>query len=438
MTTALIGNQGNVEMKARVALISKSGIKGNVAASVARSGHEVVEFEDWSAFVDAAVESTMDLILFDDEQAVGLPGDLSVPTVQVGDRASSSSQSSLGCLPAAAFDAAIEPLLRIANELRGTMARCRELEHLVEGVRTGSALVGRSAVMRRLHTSLSRAADTDASVLIEGPRGAGKSLCARIVHCKSRRSVRRLEIVACGQQDGESLTKALEGARNTTLVLEDVDRLPAPAQSVLVRHLKERNAAQLGTAPRLISTTAAHLPELVAKGAFREDLYYRLHACPIVVPSLRERTDDITTIAQAILDAAVLSSGKTHHGFTPASLTLLESLPWPGNVAQLESTVRRAHVLTGGSAIDRDHLLAAPPTPSIVAAGATTGSARRGEDAEATVDEDSIRPFDQEEQAILSRALRATKGNVRRAAQLLGIGRATLYRKIQQYKLRLQ
>jgi two-component system NtrC family response regulator len=438
MTTALIGNQGSVEVKARVALISKGDIKGNLAASVARSGHEVVEFDDWAAFVDAAVESTMDLILFDDEQALGLPHDLSVPSVQVGERLASTSASSLGCLPTVAFEAAIEPLLRIANELRGSMARCRELEHLVEGVRTGSALVGNSAPMRRLHTALSRAADTDATVLIEGPRGAGKSLTARVVHCKSRRSNRRLEVVACGQQDAESLAKALAGAIGTTLVLEDIDRLPAAAQSVLVRHLKERNPSQLATAPRLISTTAAHLPELVAKGAFREDLYYRLHAFPIVVPSLRERTDDIVPIAEAILDASVLPSARSHHGFTPAAVALLQDLPWPGNVAQLESTVRRAHALAGGAAIDRDHLLASPPPVAVAAAGPIGGGPRRSDEAEVAIDEDSIRPFEEEEQSILSHALRATKGNVRRAAQLLGIGRATLYRKIQQYKLRLQ
>lgn len=438
MTTAQIANQVGVEMKARVALISRSSMKDNVAASVARSGHEVVEFDDWAAFVDAAVESTMDLILFDGEQAVGLPEHLSVPSVQFGEGSSNIPASSLGCLPTAAFEAAIVPLLRIANELRGSMARCRELEQLVDGVRTGSALVGHSVVMRRLHTALSRAADTDATVLIEGPRGTGKSLAARVVHCKSRRSDRPLEVIECGQQDADSLARALVGAQGTTLVLEDIDRLPAAAQSVLVRHLKERSASQLGSAPRLISTTAAHLPELVAKGAFREDLYYRLHAFPVVVPALRERTEDVPMIAAAILDAAALPSGKAHQGFTPAALMLLESMPWPGNVAQLEATVRRAQLLAGGAAIDRDHLLAAPPQVSMPAAGTGASTSRRADDGEEGIDEDAIRPFDEEEQTILSRALRATKGNVRRAAQLLGIGRATLYRKIQQYKLRLQ
>lgn len=435
MTTALIGNQGNVEMKARVALISNGGIKQNVAASVARTGHEVVEFADWGAFVDAAVESTMDLILFDEAHAAGLPTDLSVPMVQLGDQPGTTPASSLGCLPPAAFDAAIQPLLRIANELRGSMARCRELERLVAGVRDGSALVGRSPAWRRLQSAISRAADTDATVLVEGPRGSGKSLVARIVHCKSRRSGNQLQVLECVGLTADALNAALEAARTTTLVLEAIDQLPTATQSVLVRHLKERSAANLGKAPRLISTTSAHLPELVAKGAFREDLFYRLHALPIVVPSLRERADDVVMIAQTILDGACAATGRSHQGLTPTAQMLLESMPWPGNVAQLEATVRRAHALAGGGVVDRDHLLA---VPTVAAPAAPTGAPARTEEAELELDEDAIRSFEDEEQAILSRALRATKGNVRRAAQLLGIGRATLYRKIQQYKLRLQ
>ncbi|MBX3462677.1 MAG: sigma-54-dependent Fis family transcriptional regulator [Planctomycetes bacterium] len=437
MTTALIGNEGNVELRARVALIARGGMRDDVAASVARSGHEVVEFPDWNAFLDAAVESTMDLVLFDGAHADGMPAALSVPSVLVGDDVAGAPASSLGRLPAAAFGAAIEPLLRIANELRLTLGRCRELETLVGGVRTGSALVGRSPVMRRLQSAVSRAADTDATVLVEGPRGAGKSLVARVVHCKSRRSGQAIQTTGCDRLDAESLQRLLEAARNTTLVLEDVERLPAAAQSVLVRHLKERNPARPTPGPRLIATTAAHLPELVAKGAFREDLYYRLHNFPIVVPSLRERAEDVGLIADAVLDAAVLPLGRTHQGFTPSARALLESLHWPGNVGQVETTVMRAHALAGGAPIDREHLLA-PPPPAAAPAVRESGGQGRSVDVEPMLDESAIQPFEQEEQAILTRALRATKGNVRRAAQLLGIGRATLYRKIQQYRLRLQ
>jgi two-component system response regulator AtoC len=419
-----------------VALISRGAVKNQVAATIARSGHEVLEFDDWSSFLAAAVESAMDLVVYDDDQSDQLPRNLAVPSMQIGDQAQAASRASLGCMPLVVAETVLEPLLRVAAELGRSATMCRELERLVDGVRTGSALVGRSPVMRRLHGVLSRAADTDAVVLIEGPRGSGKSLAARIIHCKSRRVSKPLLVVECASQDADSLARAIEGAQGTTLVIEDIDRLPAAAQSVLVRHLKERNPSRLATAPRLIPTTSAHLPELVARGAFREDLYYRLHTFPITMPALRERTEDITLIAQSIVDSASPRAGHGPQGFTPAALALLETMPWPGNVSQLEACVRRAQVLAGGGPIDREHLMA-PAQPSN-AASPEPARATNTHQSDAEICEDAIRPFEEEEQCLLSRALRATKGNVRRAAQLLGIGRATLYRKIQQYKLRLQ
>jgi DNA-binding NtrC family response regulator len=111
---------------------------------------------------------------------------------------------------------------------------------------------------------------------------------------------------------------------------------------------------------------------------------------------------------------------------------------WPGNVAQLEAVVRRAAALAAGTVIDREHLLSQAQPIVAPSAAAPTGPVARESTEEGELTEASIRPFEEEEQELLSRALRATKGNVRRAAQLLGIGRATLYRKIQQYRLRLQ
>jgi DNA-binding NtrC family response regulator len=242
--------------------------------------------------------------------------------------------------------------------------------------------------------------------------------------------------------DAETLQRSITEAKGTTLLIEDVDQMPAPAQQILVRFLKERGSRLTtdGAPARIIATTSAHMPELVARGAFREDLYYRLHSYPIVVPSLKERTEDITLLAESILQQLSGSMSQRPAGFTPSGRTMLESMPWPGNVAQLENVVRRAFLQAGGAAIDERHLslpaLAAAPVVS--AAIAASSAAAVAEDVEAEVDEDSIRPFEDEEKVLLSRALRATRGNVRRAAQLLGIGRATLYRKIQQFKLRLQ
>ncbi len=422
MTTALFGKSGAATVKARVALVGKEG--NDLVSTLERQGHEVLAFEGWDALSDFLTATVVDLVLCEGEPDTGRAARLPVPVLQVGH---SSARASV-------VELALEQMLGLAVELRQATVRCEELGRLVDGVRSGSALAGNSPVMRRLQGSLSRAADSEVTVLLEGPAGSGKSLAARIIHCKSRRSDKRLEAVECADLDADAMGKAIETSRGGTLVLEGIERLPAASQSVLVRHMKER-ASTPARSVRLIATTSAHLPELVARGTFREDLYYRLHAFPIVVPALRERTEDVPAIAQSILDAA-----QQHHGrsqtFTPAALMLLESMPWPGNVAQLAAAVRRAMVLAGGGTIDRDHV-APVDQPAMPLTGRAPAADSDRTELDAVPAEDSVVPFEEEEQRILSRALRATKGNVRRAAQLLGIGRATLYRKIQQYKLRL-
>ncbi len=418
-----------------MAVVSKNGMQG-LSTLATRGGHTVQVFADWREL--QAAEDTWDIVLADDEAITEQPESLQVPTVLVSDAANANT-CALGVLSPNSAEGALEAMLVMAVELQLATRRCAELEGLVDNVRSGSAMIGNSPVMRRLQGSLSRAADSDATVLIEGPAGAGKSLAARIVHCKSRRSGKAPMIVEATQLDADQLATALSAAVDTTFVIENIDRMPVTGQAVLVRHLKERLSSRGQKAPRLVATTSAHLPELVARGAFREDLYYRLHTFPIVVPALRERTDDIVLIAEGLLAAAAINAPRTSPGLTPSAAVLLESMAWPGNVAQLEAIVRRALTLAGGAAIDREHLLAPASTTAAVAGEVPNHTHREsGSLEEPELTEESIRPFEEEEQHLLSRALRATKGNVRRAAQLLGIGRATLYRKIQQYHLRLQ
>ena len=224
-------------------------------------------------------------------------------------------------------------------------------------------------------------------------------------------------------------------------MLENVENLSADVQSRVVRYIKERSARN-GSAqdndPRIIATTSAHLPELVARGKFREDLYYRLNVFPIVVPSLQERRDDIAVLAAHFLDLAGESSKTPTEGFTTAAMILMETHPWPGNVSQLQDAVFRAHALAKGAVIDRQHMLG--PTMGITADPVQPANLPRsavGDSEEGEVREEDILALETEEKRLLARALKATKGNVRRAAQLLRIGRATLYRKIQVYKLKL-
>jgi DNA-binding NtrC family response regulator len=432
MTTAFIGKTGPLTQKARVAVLARTDTT-QLTALLTRAGHEAIEHAEWAALRTHAEQGTIDLVFCDEALAAELPTDVGAPVIHVTDRAGAQSSSTVPAVSLATLDAGLDAYLALATLLSHNLTRVRELERIVDGLHTGTAMVGRSPVMRRLVSAIARAADCDATVLIEGPNGAGKSLAARMIHCKSRRSTRPLLVVASESATADTLTKSLAEGKGATLVLENIDQLPPPAQSVLVRSLKERSTAHGSNWPRIVATTAAHLPELVARGAFREDLFYRLHAMPIVVPALRERTDDIQLLAQSIAEASSSTTGRASQ-FTPAALMLLEAMTWPGNVSQLEATVRRALLQAGGGPIEREHI---QPQSHPAQAPTPRQGPQTNEPSEQPT-EDSILPFEEEEQRMFSRALRATKGNVRRAAQLLGIGRATLYRKIQQYRLSLQ
>jgi DNA-binding NtrC family response regulator len=420
MTTALNKKGGSLAVRARVLVVSGSK-PDSLPEAVARSEHEASHCATWDEFTAANAESPCDLVVCDAEAAAAVPANVHAPIVGLDE------------LQRVGFDA-LSLLLPLARSLHEVQARCAELDAAVAGIRSGAALVGKTPVARRLLGAVGRAADCDATVLVDGQPGSGKSLVARMIHLKSRRGDRGLVAVDCASVTPEQLQRSIESAQGSTIVLENVDQLPTPTQAALVKHLKERSPARMATLPRLVATTSAHLPELVARGGFREDLFYRLHALPVHVPALRERPDDVLPIAEHLLDVNAAQTGRANNGFTETARALLEGANWSGNVRQLESVVRRAQALAGGSAIDRQHLAAAVDSSPTQAVESTRPAAAHDD---ANVGEEDIRPFEQEEQILLGRALRATKGNVRRAAQLLGIGRATLYRKIQQYDLRM-
>jgi two-component system, NtrC family, response regulator HydG len=306
-------------------------------------------------------------------------------------------------------------------------------------LKTGEGIIGVCPVTRRLATVLARAAESSVTVLIEGPIGSGKSLAAQTIHTSSRMSSKRLEVTYGDTLTAERIDHLLIDGRIGTLLLENVEHLLPEVQSKIVRYIKERSAGNPAERQgvRIMATTSAHLPELVARGKFREDLYYRLNVFPINIPSLRERREDISSLAAHFLAAAAERAGDESPGFTDAATAMLESHNWPGNVAQLQDAVIRAHVLARGTAVDRRHLHGVTTGMSVEPTAEASGVQDYAPNPNASVTEEDILPLETEEKRLLGRALKATKGNVRRAAQLLHIGRATLYRKIQVYKLKL-
>jgi len=327
---------------------------------------------------------------------------------------------------------------RLADENRELKLRLRETSGLKD-------LLGRSAAMQRLRDSIQQVAATDAAVLILGESGTGKELVAHAIHYGGRRAERPLVKVSCaalpeglleselfGHERGaftgarERRKGRFELAHGGTLFLDEVGDLSAGTQAKLLRVLQEQEFERVGGTEtvrvdvRLIAATNRDLEGLVAEGSFREDLYYRLNVVPIRVPPLKERVEDVPVLVAHFLRAFGDRWGKPVPEVTPEALALLCRHAWPGNVRQLQHVVESILVFSKGDPIRIRDL---PP-------------AIRGDEQGADSDERSAGASlrDLERQAI-ARTLVATNGNRRKAAEILGIGLKTLYRKIQEFEL---
>src|SRR5262249_54700795 len=274
MTTALVTGRAGAGTPTRARVLVVSGPEGatELAGALSRLGHEVQEEDTVEAAIAAIAHGNHDLLFVDPNRLAGMDPAPTLPMIVLADRPARAPATAerLGALPRPARPAAVETLVGLALELQAVRNRCLELEALAAGVRDGSAFVGRSPVIRRMQSAISRAADSDATVLIEGERGSGKSLAVRMIHCKSRRGNKRIVVEAASRLDPEGLTRALGEGRGTTLAIEDIDQLSVAAQQLLVRHIKERSALPPSDVPpaRIIATTGAQLSELVPPAAF--------------------------------------------------------------------------------------------------------------------------------------------------------------------------
>jgi DNA-binding NtrC family response regulator len=306
-------------------------------------------------------------------------------------------------------------------------------------------MIGRDEKMLVIFEWIRTAAKSDISVLILGPTGSGKELVARMIHELSRRGTHRFQAVNCaalpdtlfeseifGYEKGD-FTGAhdrkpgrLELANEGTLFLDEIGDMSLIAQAKLLRVLEERRFERLGGNKsiavdfRLISATNRPLEQFVRDSRFREDLYYRVNAFAIRLPSLRERQVDIPVLGQRFLARFCAAQGLPldSKAFSREALDLLVSYPWPGNIRELESTVSRAALSAPGRTIratDVEFLHATEPVPD-----------QRGEQLSSLADAERIH---------IARVLEAVNWNKKEAARVLGISRGTLYRKIGEYAL---
>ena len=308
-------------------------------------------------------------------------------------------------------------------------------------------LVGRTPAMQALYRLVARIMNTDIAVLISGESGTGKALIARAIHDFSdRRTLPFVVVSAADLAPIEGPATALARVKNGSLVFDEIGDFGLEAQARIVRMLD----SLVESGPRIMATSQADLTELMERGAFRQDLYYRLNGVTIAVPSLRERVEDIPLLAEHFL-ARADRDGIGARRFGAPALNLVRAYSWPGNVRQLENTVRRLVVTQAGDEIGRaevEQVLGSQPAIEPV-----TGRGD-GEKLSAAVGKHLRRYFDlhggvlpppglyqrvlrEFEHPLIEIALDATGGNQAKCADLLGINRNTLRKKITDLEIRV-
>jgi DNA-binding NtrC family response regulator len=303
--------------------------------------------------------------------------------------------------------------------------------------------VGKSRHLRRVLEDIQRLQPfAKTSVLITGESGTGKELVARAIHHHSQRSAGPFIPVNCVAIPGELAESLFFGhvkgaftgatadrkgwfelADGGTLFLDEIGDMPADLQAKLLRVLEDGYITPVGSVQprqvdvRVVSATNADLPEKIAAGSFRQDLYYRLARFSVETPPLRERPEDLPALAQHFLALFSMEMGLEPPALTAEAQSLLKSHAFPGNVRELKNVIERALILSGGSDIGCEHLqlIASKALPS--------RAAELNKSAEPSLN------LQETEQATIQRALEQTGGNVAEAARLLGVNRSRIYRR---------
>ena len=304
---------------------------------------------------------------------------------------------------------------------------------------------------RRLIELSRRVAASDCTVLISGESGTGKEVLARFIHRQSPRAGRPFIAVNCAAIP-ESMLEALlfgyergaftgatnahpgkfEQAQGGTLLLDEISEMPLGLQAKLLRVLQEREVERLGGRAslaldvRVIATTNRDLAAEVKRGAFREDLYYRLHVLPLHISPLRQRPEDILPLANHFLAHYARLHGMSVPALTPSAETQLRRWSWPGNVRELENVIQRAVVLSQGSTVDGPDLVfgrPSQPMPLTTAEGAPIASSSLA----------NRLLEDIEREAILA-TLACLNGNKTQAAKRLGVSSRTLVNKMKLWR----
>ncbi|MBA3973133.1 MAG: transcriptional regulator [Candidatus Solibacter sp.] len=345
---------------------------------------------------------------------------------------------------------ALRVLLKRAVEHRRLEDENRRLGRQLSSQGVLGEMVGASAAIREAFLLINQVAPTSATVLITGESGTGKELAARAIHRLSPRSSAPFLALNCaalpetlieselfGAEKGaftgavERRAGCFELAGGGTLLLDEIGDMPLATQAKLLRVLEDRKVRRLGGSKeiavdvRLIASTNADLPQAIAEGRFREDLFFRLNVFQLHLPPLRSRIEDLVPLCAAMLPELNARHGCTAGAISPAAFATLQAHHWPGNVRELRNALERAVILAGAGEIQPAHL------PGFDAGSRGPGPLPAQE---GFVDLAVGATIEQAERALIDATLRHTDGNRTRAAAILGISIKTLFNKLKEYE----
>ncbi len=348
----------------------------------------------------------------------------------------------------------VEMLLKRALRNRTLETENHQLVQQVKKSHKLDQLIGKSPAIKRVSELVQQVAPTRATILIEGDSGTGKEVVAHTLHHLSGRPAAKLVIVHCAALSPQLLESELFGhekgaftgasqrrigrfeqADGGTLFLDEIGEIDASTQVKLLRVLSERTLERVGSnVPikvdvRVIAATNKNLRELVARGDFREDLYFRLNVVNITMPRLRDRREDIVLLANSFLKEFAKENDRPFKALTDAALELLRAYSWPGNVRELRTAIEHGVVMSNDPVIDARHLpqfLHASPAVAAITPDATV---------KISLEAPSELNLHALETNTIRAALSRAGGNRTHAADLLGVSRRTLQRKLKELGL---
>ncbi|QQQ29232.1 sigma-54-dependent transcriptional regulator [Chryseobacterium indoltheticum] len=341
----------------------------------------------------------------------------------------------------------ILPLIYKASEKVALNKRVLHLEKQLNRKQSFDSIIGKSTVITTVVDSARKVANTDATVLLTGETGTGKEVFAQAIHHASKRNKNNFIAINCSAFGKDLLENELFGhkagaftgamkdskgifeeANQGTVFLDEIGEMPLDLQAKLLRVLESGEFLKVGdskptkTDVRIIAATNRDIETEIEKGNFREDLYYRINIFQIKLPSLRERVADIELLVNFFLKSFSLKTGKNIISMSPDYLTALKNHPWKGNIRELRNVIERSVILTDSSELGIESL----PLDISVYNSEKDSSQTKIMSAFSMASAEKMQ---------IQKVLNHTKGNKAEAARLLEIGIATLYRKVEEYKI---